>query len=359
MHWRWLCLSIRCSGTGSGCYIIEATMKSIVCLSSSVRAACHRTSACFPLSRLALCSPVSTCSNVEFTSRPVVAQPCVTGARTFHGTHGNTAVVQQVSATRLPTPVLIPGQREDELIACQIGRRVPPKAAATPSTHLSPYRPHIKPPSNAAPPANDQSLFEGEVVPELCSRLADLPSTDRAEALATLLGACVEFGLDPRSPLVCRLMNECLQLLSSRDIGVTQLCYLGEVACALEGRQSATVKQVLNSIGVAVEEEAISPSETARVYSLLALCYNPASQQQTLILSNLHRHTQRLVRRLKAGQVCDILQVLLKLQQRQVGRAATSQLLFDLSPRMDTMHALLSLGAPPSNRFLYSDKFRL
>ncbi|XP_070832592.1 FAST kinase domain-containing protein 3, mitochondrial-like [Chaetodon trifascialis] len=291
-------------------------MKSIVCISSSVRAACQHTSACFPLNRLALCSPVSRCSNVEFASRTVVAQPCATSARTFHGTHVNTAVVQQVSATPLPSPVLIPGEREDELTAYQLGRRVPPKAAARPAAHLSPYRSCAKPPSNTAAQLNIQPVFEGEGVRELCSRLADLPSSDRAEGLAILLGACVEFGLDPRSPLVCRLINECLQLLSNRDTGVTQLCHLGEVAYALEGRQSATVMEVLNSISVAVEEDAVTPSETTRVYSLLALCYNPASQQQTLMLSTLHRHTQRLVHRLKAGQVSDILQILVKLQQR-------------------------------------------
>ncbi|KAI3356472.1 hypothetical protein L3Q82_017689, partial [Scortum barcoo] len=259
-----------------------------------------------PLGRgVLLCSPVSGCPAVDLA---VVAQhPCATGARSFHDTHVNTSVVQQVSAAPLPAPVLLPGNREDDLSLYQLGRRTPPKTALRAAPQLSAYSPQ----SNAL--VSIQSVFEGEVIPELCSRLAGLPSSDRAEGLATLLGACVESGLESHSPLLLRLINECLQLLSR---GVAQLCHLGEVAYALEGRQSAVVTEVLDSIGIAVEEDVVSASEAARVYNLLALCYDPASQK-TLALTALHAHTQRLVHRLKARQVSDILQSLLKLKQRQ------------------------------------------
>lgn len=281
-----------------------------------MRAACQHTSACFPLNRaLILCSPVGRCSGVDFATRTVVAQqPSVTAVRPFHGTHVNTAVVQQVSTAPLPIPLPLPGKRQDEVTVYKLGRRVP---AARPAPHLSPYSPYTKAQSSAAALVSMQSLFEGEAIPELCSRLADLPNNDRAEGLATLLGACAEFGLDARSPLVHTLINECLQLLPSRDLGVTQLCHLGQVAHALEGRRSELVKEVLTCVGVAVEEDVVTPVEAVRVYSLLALCHNPASQQQTLLLSTLHRHTQRLVHRLKAGQVGELLQLLTKLQQRQ------------------------------------------
>ncbi|XP_039674516.1 FAST kinase domain-containing protein 3, mitochondrial-like [Perca fluviatilis] len=121
----------------------------------------------------------------------------------------------------------------------------------------------------------------------------------------------------PTAPLVLRLINECLELFCNRDIGVAQLCHLGEVAHTLEGRQSATATEVLDSVGDAVEEDGVSPSEAARVYSLLALCHDPASQRPKLVLQTLHGHAQRLVHRLKASQVSDILQCLVKLQQRQ------------------------------------------
>ncbi len=200
-------------------------MKNIGWISSSVRAACQHTSACFPSNRGFMSrSPLVRCANVEFISRTVVAQqPCLTGVRPFHGTNVNTALVQQVSAAPLPASVPLPGKKEDELAVQQFGRR----ARAAP--HLSPYVPYTKPQSKAASPVNFQSLFEGEVIPELCSRLADFPSNDRAEGLATLLGACVDFGLDAHSPLVCRLINECMELLPSRDVGLSQLCHLGEV----------------------------------------------------------------------------------------------------------------------------------
>jgi len=290
-------------------------MKSIACISTSVRTACQHTSACFSLNRaLIRSSPVGRCTNAAFASKTVVAQqPCVTGVRAFHGTHVNTAAVQHVSAAPLPIPVYVPGKSENELN--QLGRRMTPKTTTRSAPHLSPYSPYTKPQSNTA--VNIHSLFEGEVIQELCTRLTHFPINDRAEGLATLLGACVEFGVDGHNPLVSRLINECLELLSNRDIRVAQLCHLGEVAYALEGRQSAMVTEVLDSIGVALEEDIVSPSEAVRVYSLLALCYQPASQRQTLLLSTLHRHTQRLVHRLKARQVSDILQSLLKLQHRQ------------------------------------------
>uniref|UniRef100_UPI0037E83090 FAST kinase domain-containing protein 3, mitochondrial-like n=1 Tax=Semicossyphus pulcher TaxID=241346 RepID=UPI0037E83090 len=211
----------------------------------------------------------------------------------------------------------MPGKKQNEQTLFQFARHMPPKPDTRPAPQLSPYIPYTKPQSNAAARVDMQSLFEGEVIPELCSRLADLPSNDRAEGLATLLGACVEFGLEAHSPLVLRLINESLELLSHRDVGVAQLCHLGEVSYALEGRQSAMLTEVLDSVGITVEEDVVSPCEAARVYSLLARCYDPASQQQMLMLSTLHRQTQRIVHRLKARQVSQILQFLLRLNQRQ------------------------------------------
>ncbi|KAG7241733.1 hypothetical protein INR49_025198 [Caranx melampygus] len=291
-------------------------MKSIACISSSVVAACQQhTSTCLPLHRaLIRCTPAGRCSNVDLV---VAQQPCGSAVRSFHSTRVNTAVVQQVSAAPLPSPFHLPGRREEELSVRPTVRRMPSNTVPASAAHLSPYSPCIKPQGSASAQVSIQSLFEGDVIPELCSRLAGLPSSDRAEGLATLLGACAQFGLEAHTPLVLRLMEECLELLSSRDIGVAQLCHLGEVAHALEGRQSALATKVLDSIGVAVEEDVVSPREAVRVYSLLALCCNPASPQQALMLSTLHAHTQRLVHRLRACQVSSILQSLLQLQHTQ------------------------------------------
>ncbi|XP_071368293.1 FAST kinase domain-containing protein 3, mitochondrial-like [Centroberyx affinis] len=301
-------------------------MKSIACISSSVRAACQYTPTCFPVSRgLVHANTVGRSTNMDFPCRTVVAQqPCLTGVRSFHSTHEPRAVAQQVSNLPFPNPVLIPGERENELTVYQCGRRLSPKPEARPRSsrplpHISPYTPYTHPQSTPQDsPVNIRSLFEGQVIPELCSRLADDPSNDRAEGLATLLGVCVEFGVETHSPIVSRLRDECLSHLSRNDIGVAPLCHLGEVAHALEGSRSAIVTQVIDSIGAAVEEDALSPGEAARVYSLLALCFDPASQHQhTLMLSTLHSHTERLVHRLKASHISDILQSLVKLQQRQ------------------------------------------
>lgn len=296
-------------------------MKSIACISSSVMAACQQhTSTCLPWHR-ALMS-VGRCAPVDAV---VAQQPCGAAVRSLRSVRVNTAgVQQQVSAAPFPLPGS--GRRVEELSVT-----VPGSAA-----YISPYSRYGRAQGSSSAQVSIQSLFEGDVIPELCSRLAGLPSSERAEGLAALLGACVESGLKAHSPLVVRLMDECLELLSSGGIGVAQLCHLGEVARALEGRRSPLATKVLESIGAAVEEEeedAVSPREAVRVYSLLASCCNPASPQQALVLSTLHAHTLRLVHRLRAGQVSSILQSLLQLQHTQVraagqSRAANSHLLF-------------------------------
>lgn len=283
-------------------------MKSIASITSSVRAACLHTSSCFSLNRgLFFNSTLDRCSSVDLSTR------------NFHSSHLNTAVVQQVSSA--PPLLLVPSPRKADNE--HIGKRIQPKTTVRASTDLSPYSPYTKPQSSPGAPVSIKSLFEGEVIPELCSRLADLPSNDRADGLAALLGACIEYRLDSQNALVQRLINECLELLSHRDLGVTQLCHLGEVSYALEGHTSAMLSKVLDSIDISVEEDAVAPSEADRVYSLLALCCNPASQQQTSMLTTLHKRTQRLVHRLKPRQVSEILQSLLKLQHSQVSTAHT------------------------------------
>ncbi|XP_029935996.1 FAST kinase domain-containing protein 3, mitochondrial-like [Myripristis murdjan] len=298
-------------------------MKSIACISSSVRAACHYTPAC--LSRgLIHASPTGRCMNVDFPCKTVIAQqPCVTGVRPFHSTQDRWAVAQQVSNNPLPNPLPMPEKKENELIVYQFGRRLSSKPAARPRNsrppqHLSPYTPYTKPQgASEDSEVNIRSVFEGDVIPELCSRLADAPSDDRAEGLATLLGVCVEFGVEAHSPVVSRLRDECLSHLAKKDTGVAPLCHLGETAYALEGCQSTIVTEVIDSIGASVEEDVLTPSEAARVYSLLALCCDPTSQQHTFMLSTLHSHTERLVHRLRASHISDILQSLVKLQQSQ------------------------------------------
>ncbi|XP_058478574.1 FAST kinase domain-containing protein 3, mitochondrial-like [Solea solea] len=329
-------------------------MKSAVCISSSVRAVCQHSSA-FSTFNLALirCSSVGTCSPVA--SRTVAAQPpCLTGLRPFHSAHVNTAMVQQVRAAPLLTPVLLPVKGDDHLTVQQIVRRITPKAesgSALPS--LPPYTLHTKPQSSATALVNIQSLFEDDVIPELCARLADSPIKERAEGLTTLLRVCVECGLEGHSPVVVKLIKACQKLLTTTGgIGVTQLCHLGEVAHALEGRQSAVLMEVLNVIGAALEDSCVSPREAVRVHALLALCYEPGSQQQALMLSSLHKVTQGLVHQLSASQVSDLLQHLLKFQHGQAvalvlrlsHRASQVFSAFSDSEIIQVLSALMCLG---------------
>lgn len=181
-----------------------------MCLLASVRAASP-----FPLN----CGSVRKRTSVEFGSNT---------ARCLQITRGTDLKLMSEAAV----PLL--RKRDTGPSWDRTGRRTAPQKA--PGAALSPYIPYTKPQSKAAALFDIQSLFEEDVIAELCSRLQAFPRSDRAEGLASLLGACVEFGLEAHSPPVLTLMNECLELLSNRDIGVAQLCRLGEVVCALEGR---------------------------------------------------------------------------------------------------------------------------
>lgn len=278
-------------------------MKSLVCLLASVRAASP-----FPLN----CGSVRKRTSVEFGSNT---------ARCLQITRGGDVKLMSEAAV----PLL--RKRDTGPSWDGTGRCTAPQKAPAAAPRPSPYIPNTKPQSRAAVLFDIQSLFEEDVIADLCSRLEPFPRSDRAEGLASLLGACVEFGLEAHSPPVLTLMNACLELLSNRDIGVAQLCRLGEVVCALEGRRSRVLTEVLDCVCAAVEEDVVSPSEAVMVYSLLTRFCEPGSQQQTRILSALHTDTRRLVHRLKAGQVSDILQSLLKLQQTQVDAAAASSLI--------------------------------
>ncbi|KAM4730864.1 FAST kinase domain-containing protein 3, mitochondrial-like isoform 1-T2 [Anableps anableps] len=290
-------------------------MKSLICMSASVRAACPQASVCFPLYRgLSLCNSSERLTDAEFASKTVIAQqPCVTDPRRFQRERTRTTAAGVTLLYKVPATAT----RRKEVTSYYTDVHMAHRPAERAAQHLSPYTPYTKAQRGAAALVNIQSLFEEDVIAELCSKLADFPINDRAEGLATLLQACVEFGLEAQSPPVPILVKECLELLSNWDVGVAQLCQLGKVACALEGRGSGLVTEVMNSISCAVEEDTVTPSEAAAVYSLLTTLYEPSCQQQALMLSALHRQTQKQVHRLKAGQVSEILQCLLKLKQKQ------------------------------------------
>ncbi|KAM8855972.1 LOW QUALITY PROTEIN: FAST kinase domain-containing protein 3, mitochondrial-like [Spinachia spinachia] len=271
-------------------------MKSFARLSRSVSAARPRPSPSSPRS-LNLRAP----SAVDFSARRTVVvarQPRVTAARASHHRLVPAAAVQRASAT--PVPVAPPGRTEAE-----------------PNAHLSAYVPYIKPQSSGAALVHLRALMAGAVIPELCSRLTHLPGNERADGLATLLGACAECGLEAHSPVVVRLINECVELLSGGGIRVSPLCHLGEVARALGGRHSALVTEVLASLCGAVGEDEVSPSEAVRLFSLLSECHDPASRRHKVLLSALHRSTRMQVHRLNASQVSQVLQCLSRLQDRQ------------------------------------------
>lgn len=307
-----------CLFTGSRLF---KNMRSIICISASVRAACHQASVCFPLYRgLSLCNSSERLADAEFASKTVIAQqPCLADARCGFQRE-RTRTTTAGGALLYTVPATAP--RRNEVSSYHTDIHMIHGPAETAAQPLTTYTRHAKPQRGAAALVNIRSLFEEDVITELCSKLANFPINVRAEGLATLLQACVEFGLEAQSPPVLILLRECLQLLYSRDVRVVQLCQLGKLGCALEGRRSRLVTEVMNSISCALEEDMVSPSEASAVYSLLTELYEPSCKQQALMLSALHRQTQRQAHRLKASQVSEILQYLLKLKQKQVGRCA-------------------------------------
>ncbi|XP_056144877.1 FAST kinase domain-containing protein 3, mitochondrial-like [Lampris incognitus] len=286
-------------------------MKFLVCISSSIRAACQSTPACPSLLNRPLFHGKST-----HVGAVIAHQPCVSVCP-FHSTPEKESAVQLLNNLPIPEPVLLPEQREEESRSYPPGRRLSRKTARIRDWRpLLDVSPCAKPRTTADSVVEVRSVLEGDVVSELCCRLAETTVSDRSECMAALLAMCVEFGVDVQSPVVSRLKEECLAHLQKTHTGVAQLCRLGEVAFALEGRQSAIVSSVIGSLSVSLED-GLSPGEAVGVYSLLALCYEAGSQQQAVLLRALHGHTERLVHRLTARHLSDILQALVTLKQRQ------------------------------------------
>ncbi|XP_055734501.1 FAST kinase domain-containing protein 3, mitochondrial-like isoform X1 [Salvelinus fontinalis] len=297
-----------------GDYIISS-MKSVVSISSSVRAVCQYSPNYFMTSSRGLIRHSDSLgrilkSDVSFKAR--LAQLCVKSSLgCFHNTREMGAVAQQLS--NLPF-----AEEKDYELRVHLEKDLLPKTAGQPSidtqlgTSASPTQlGHLK-----VEPLSVKSLFEVEVLPELLTRLKEASSNEKTEGLATLLGVCVEFGVDYQSSIVSRLKEEWRTHLSKTDIGVIHLCHLGEVAYNLEGKRSEIVEQVLDSVSISIDEgEALTQNETARVYSFLALLEDPHRCQD--LMSRLHRHTEKLTHRLQAINISDIFHSLVALQQRQ------------------------------------------
>ncbi|KAM6970552.1 FAST kinase domain-containing protein 3, mitochondrial-like [Aplochiton taeniatus] len=202
-----------------------------------------------------------------------------------------------------------------------IGLKSLPQLSISKSDQSDPRRsipPYLSLPKHAEEGSiNVRSLFEGEVLPELCARLTEeaRSGSERLQGLAILLGVCLEIGVDARSPVLARLRGECLAHLSdTADVGVASLCHLGEVAYALEGEGSEVVERVVRSVAECVAS-GLTPGDAARVYSFLSHCHVRHSPSQALALARLHQQTEGLIHRLEAGHIKGILASLVVLQQ--------------------------------------------
>ncbi|XP_062312807.1 FAST kinase domain-containing protein 3, mitochondrial-like [Osmerus eperlanus] len=283
-------------------------MKSIASI-SSVRAMCQYSAYALVLSRGLMESHTHLLARLFAGQIPCkrLAPPCISTLRRYHTTSERGAMAHQLC--NLPST-----EEKDHELMLHLERCLSctgnTATGAVVTQTVSPISP------NKTQAIRDsltmKALFEGEVLPELCTRLTEAPSNqERIKHLAILLGVCVEFGVDPYSPVVSRLKEECRAQLSRTDIKLPHLCHLGEVAYRLEGRRSEIVVQVLDSVSASMDK-ALSPDDAAQVYSLLALC-----QDTHQWMLGLHRQTERLIHRLTASNISDILYSLGALQQSQ------------------------------------------
>ncbi|CAB1328596.1 unnamed protein product [Coregonus sp. 'balchen'] len=291
-------------------------MKSVVSISSSVRAVCQYSPNYFMTSsrRLIQChsNSLGRILKSDVSCKARMAQPCVKSSLgCFHNTREMGAVAQQLSNLSF-------AEEKDYELMVHLEKGLLPKTAGQPSidTQLGTSFSPTKLGPLKVEPLSVKSLFEVEVLPELLTRLKEAPSNEKIEGLATLLGVCVELGVDYQSSIASRLKEQWRTHLSKTDIGVMHLCHLGEVAYNLEGKRSEIVDQVLDSVSISIDEaEALTQNETARVYSFLALLEDPHRCQD--LMSRLHRHTEKLIHRLRASNISNILHSLIALQQRQ------------------------------------------
>ncbi|KAG9339536.1 hypothetical protein JZ751_023679 [Albula glossodonta] len=269
-------------------------MKSIACISSSVRTACLVKLNSSALMRGAFQKYTSPLRN----QNPIQTDPCrvtlnqqCVNVRSFRAEPEKRAVAHQVKNE----------ENDYEDLTVQLERSLVQKEMVPVTTSFS----GLKEP---------QKL---EVLHVLSSHLKDSNksiSNKSIDSIVILLGECINRGVDPLNSVILAFKEELQEHLVNGEMTVSQLCRFGEVVYNLDCRNSELLTLIVSTLHLMIDSD-LTSSEAAQMYAFLSLIGNPRQSQG--LLTKLHRHTERLVHRLQAGAVIEILHSLTILQQNK------------------------------------------
>ncbi|XP_062390712.1 FAST kinase domain-containing protein 3, mitochondrial-like [Sardina pilchardus] len=150
---------------------------------------------------------------------------------------------------------------------------------------------------------------------EMWNIVKNTPNGVSISGIATLMGICVKIGMDSDSAtgLISKLKQECLRKLNEEDVSITNLCLLGEVVYRLEGA-SPLLSEVLRSVSTSVDDD-LMPLDASHLYTFFALIGNQHLNPH--LMTRLSRCTERLAHTLPPTAISNILNSLAVLQDEQ------------------------------------------
>ncbi|CAN9506384.1 unnamed protein product [Ophioblennius macclurei] len=161
----------------------------------------------------------------------------------------------------------------------------------------------------------DPAVLEKDTIRALCYQLEQDSGRLTDAGLVSAFLACTRLYLDPWSTLMVRLVSESQIRLDRGEMGIDQLCTLGQAMLAMQGPECVMLQQVMEQIQ-RQEPAQWSIAELVSVYKLLQGSAREDGKYRDL-LNGMHTHAVTVTSRMDPAAVSGLLRALVTLNQMQ------------------------------------------
>ncbi|XP_017497240.2 FAST kinase domain-containing protein 3, mitochondrial isoform X1 [Manis javanica] len=166
--------------------------------------------------------------------------------------------------------------------------------------------------SDQRPP---KEILENSVFRALCVQFEQEPSNLSNTGLVTALQALILLCVDPQSSLLLNLVAECQHRLRRSDLGIHNLCILGESLIKLQGPGCGTLELIIDQLqGEKLEK--FTHQDIMALYRILQTCTEKVDQYQTF-LNKINKFSLSIVSNLSPKSISEMLTALVVLDQTQ------------------------------------------
>ncbi|XP_029955711.1 FAST kinase domain-containing protein 3, mitochondrial [Salarias fasciatus] len=161
----------------------------------------------------------------------------------------------------------------------------------------------------------DPAVLEKDTIRALCCQLEQDSGRLTDAGLVSALLACTRLYLDPWSTLMVRLVSESQVRLDRGEMGIDQLCTLGQAMLAMQGPECVMLQQVMEQI----QRQAPARWSVAELVSVYRLLEGSAGEDGKYrdLLNCMHTHAVTVTSRMGPAAVSGLLRALVALNQMQ------------------------------------------